>query len=201
MREDSVAIHLLPSPRDSRQVYDLSDPAEGLRRNCTLLGFSIVETSSYGKALVAQRSFDADAVVGHMWGKLVCQDVHAAMQTAPHTDPTHQEGEEDYCTPIKNGVWRTVSTGGAGQMLLVSEQCPMSLINHSDSPEQCNVSIDLTDTAYDAVAHALNAQDHWRIFEIRATRRISKGQQIYAHYGWTASDWEEMERRQQQAAR
>jgi hypothetical protein len=164
------------------------DAAAGLRLNCELLGFRIDATGPHGKSLEALRAFDAGEVVGYMWGKLVGEDVHASMHLAPHVDPTHRAGEEDYCAPIKQGTLRAVVTGGAGDVLLASEQCPMSLINHSSEPSERNVSIDLTATALQAHSQPPD-KNRWTTFKIRASRRIECGEQLCADYGWNAADW------------
>jgi hypothetical protein len=198
MSEEPAAHHLLPLAGDSRQVY-LADPAAGLMRNCELLGFRIDATGPHGKALMALRAFDAGAVVGYMWGKLVGEDVHAGMHRAPHLDPTHRAGEEDYCAPIKQGTLRAVVTGGAGDVLLASEQCPMSLINHSHEPAERNVSIDLTATALQAHHSQPPDKERWTTFKIRASRRIEHGEQLCADYGWNAADWRAARGRERRA--
>lgn len=186
MCEDPAVRHLLPLAGDPRQVY-LPDAAAGLRLNCELLGLRIDATGPHGKSAVALRAFDAGEVVGYMWGKLVGEDVHASMHLAPHVDPTHRAGEEDYCAPMKHGTLRAVVTGGAGDVLLASEQCPMSLINHSSEPSERNVSIDLTATALQAHSQPPD-KDRWTTFKICASRRIECHEQLCADYGWNAAD-------------
>lgn len=187
MKEEGSATHILPPSGDARQVYDHSQPAASLQTNCQQLGFSI-GSSPFGRALVAERAFKTGEVAGHMWGKLVDTAVHSAISSS-FVDPSYREGEEDYCTPIKEGIWRTVETGDAGEVLLVSEQCPMSLINHSETVEQRNVSIDLTSTSYRRIAPTLKKEERWRVFEILVTRPIAAGEQLYADYGWSDKDW------------
>jgi hypothetical protein len=190
--EERPATHLLPPAGDARQLYNLSDPTAALRHNCEQLQLDMVEVPHIGKGLVARQSREAGELLGWMWGKLVSQDVFAGMRTAPHCDMTQQAGEEDYCAPIQQGILRAVATGGAGDVLLASGQCPMSLINHSDSgdPHPLNCSIDLTPTAYETAIQGLSEADHWTVFEVRATRRIEPGQQLRADYGWSMDDRE-----------
>jgi hypothetical protein len=191
MQEDS-AIHLLPLPTDPRQHYDLAHSDTALTFNCAAQGFDVVH-GEHGRALVARRAFKQGAIAGYMWGKLVSEEVHAAIYSTSR-DPTHHEGEEDYAMPMKQGVWRTVETGDAGSLLLVSGQCPMSLINHSSDASRRNVSIDLTQDSYRVCALTMDKADLWRSFPIVVKQPICIGEQIFADYGWKEKDWQYVKR-------
>jgi hypothetical protein len=180
---------LLPLAGDERQVY-LPNAAAGLQRNCELLGFRVADVPLIGKALMALRAFDAGAVVGCMWGKLMSRDAYNTLATPPlHVDPTRVEGEEDYSAPMKQRSVRGVDTGGPDEVVLASEQCPMSLINHSHQPAERNVSIDLTATAFGTATQGLPQQDYWTIFKICATMPIQPGELLCADYGWSDAAW------------
>jgi hypothetical protein len=190
--EERPAIHLLPPAGDARQAYNLSDPTAALLQNCTQLQLDVVQVPNMGTGLVARHSREEGELLGWMWGKLVSQEVFAGMRDAPHRDTTQQAGEEDYLQPMLQGVLRAVATGGAGDVLLASGQCPMSLINHSDSGDAhpLNCSIDLTATAYERAVQGRPEADHWTVFEVCAIRRIEPGQQLRADYGWSKADRE-----------
>jgi len=113
-----------------------------------------VYKGEYGRAVRSTRGFQQGETVGWLWGKLLSPAAMALLESTPHRDPmlrrdpTHVEGQENYSTPAQHGIWRTVSTGSGGLVLLVSEQCPMAYVNHGDIEAQRNVSSRIAHTDF-----------------------------------------------------
>lgn len=186
---------------DSLQRYDVSASAHTLLANCAALGLVFTDSliPGAGKAVRTERPFKSGARVGWMWGKFVEQSTWDQLRTR-RVDPTHKPGEEDFAAPVSAGIWRCVAVPqqrDGSHLLIGSEQCPLSYINHTDDDNSVNVSL---------VADSLGALDpadqteSYRYFPILATRDIGSGEELLAHYQWGEKDWRDAKKRMKLAA-
>ena len=185
------------------QRYDCTNPEETLKWNCKALGLEVIESKvpARGRGVVSTRAIPAQSLIGHMWGMHVSEDYRKNMFKNPgkYRTQLQDKGVEDYTTQLSNGNWRSAST--ADGVLLGSEQCPMAMINHSDEPDEWNVSIDLSSLSLRSESSALGPSVKWNTFEIRATRDIEMGEELLADYGWTPAQWELQRKQQKQSAK
>jgi hypothetical protein len=178
---DEISIPIYPSPTSVRQHY--VDPlssatvAKSLDFNCAMLNTNASKSNvdNADKGLFSTKQFTrANERLGWYWGKQVSECAWQ-MMINKGVDPTHREGEEDYITPIKAGSWRCKSLE-SGLVLLGSEQCPFTFLNHSKSANVKMVETKPTTHAY-------------QFIEVIALRNIAKGEELLLNYGWEPPIW------------
>jgi ectoine hydroxylase-related dioxygenase (phytanoyl-CoA dioxygenase family) len=176
-----------PPPTGGTQAY--SRGKETLVSNCKLLGVQIRPEAggNYGRGLMATRNFKEGELIGPFFGKFVLPEEFEEIIAG--VDPTRlSDDEEDYTIAASAGSFRCISIPpqeSGASYLLASEQCPMTFVNHGDHENQRNATIAVSEYRLEP------AEDHNSLEHavIRATRRITVGEEILVDYNFSAQMW------------
>jgi hypothetical protein len=177
-------------PQYRRMTPEILENA--LQRNCELLNLVVRESTipAAGRGVFVTQEVKAHALLGWYWGKFVKSEEWNSIKTAPHHhDPSHQPGEEDFSQPARRGSWRAVTVPMTPQLcevLLGSDQCPMSFINttRSTDKQKQNCKICVPEEPFDRLAPF-----PYRYVEVRALRDLKRGEELFTEYGWNDADW------------
>jgi hypothetical protein len=181
-----------------KQIYRVDNWEYGLQTNCRLLG-TVVQLSEVlpdgaaGLGLFAGRNFAEGEVVGFLWGKFVAQEEWDTI-IYRHFDPSHRAGEEDYATPVKQGIHRVLSVqlqDNGASLLLASQQCPMAYINQGHGPQTNNVAIVFPKHPFDDAVHPAYKYIRF-VVKTESGRGVQQGEEFTTDYGWPAQDLQKL---------
>jgi hypothetical protein len=174
-----------------KQIYRPDLWEYGLQTNCRLLG-TVVQLSDMlpngeaGLGLFATRRFEEGEIVGYLWGKFVAQEEWDSIKIRGF-DPSHRGAEEDYATPVKQGIHRVVSVelqDNGASLLLASQQCPMAYINQGHGPQTNNVDIVFPDDPFDDTVHPAYTYIRF-VVKTSDGAGVAPGEEFTTSYGWS----------------
>lgn len=172
------------------QLYRVNDWEYGLRTNSALLHTSVqlsdmMPDGLAGLGLFATKDFAEGEVIGWLWGKFVTQDDWDAIKFRGQ-DNTHRAGEEDYVTPVKQGIHRVMNVimpPNGCDLLLASQQCPMAYINQGHGVGTNNVEIRFPQHPFDAATPRAYQYIPF-VVKTAAGRGVSKDEEFTTDYHW-----------------
>lgn len=164
--------------------------AQGLDWNCQQLGVQVHASSlpKAGNGLFATKDIAKGQLIGWFWGKFVTREESDAMQKNVDAGTSHEcPDPDDFGVQARYSNMRCIDSGYVSDehheyLLLVSRQCPMSLINDPGCPTRCNVEWQVRTADIESVMT-------WQLLPVYATQPIQPDAEIFVNYAWSAKEW------------
>jgi len=186
------------SDAEGKQIYRIDNWEYALETNCRLLSTSVrlsdvLPNGAAGLGLFATRHFEEGEIIGFLWGKFVAQEEWDSM-VKRGVDSTHRGVEEDYVTPIKNGIYRSLSVpvqSNGATLLMASQQCPMAYINQGHGEATNNVDIIHPKYPFDSAVQPAYKYVEF-VVKTKDGQGVSTGEELTTNYGWNKQYLQEL---------